>query len=121
MGAPERGNDLDPRQDEIRMGEDGGRVEPLQTRFAEYVDLLFIDGEVCRDTVPTPPWVATTESNGVSSNQVGVDGAAPDDQERCAWSRAEPDPGEIFIRHDRNLPGGGDEPDGLGGQSPIRS
>lgn len=93
MGAPERGNDLDPRQDEIRMGEDGGRVEPLQARFAEYVDLLVIDGEVCRDTVPTPPWVATTESNGVSSDQVGVDGAAPDDQERCAWSRAGPDPG----------------------------
>ena len=120
MGAPERGNDLDARQDEIRKGEDGDRVEPLQTRFAEYVDLLVIDREVCRDTVPTPPWVATSESNGVSSDQVEVDGAAPDDQERCAWSRAEPDPGEIFIRHDRKLPGGGDEPDGLGGQSSIR-
>ncbi len=120
MGAPERGNDLDVRQDEIRKDEDGDRVEPLQARFAEYVALLVIDREVCRDTVPTPPWVATSESNGVSSDQVDVDGAAPDDQERCAWSRAEPDPGEIFIRHDRKLPGGGDEPDGLGGQSSLR-
>jgi len=93
MGAPERGNDLDARQDEIRTGEDGDRVEPFQTRFAEYVDLLVIDREVCRDSVPTPPWVATSESNGVSSDQVGVGGAAPDDQEHCAWNRAEPDPG----------------------------
>jgi len=66
--------------------------------------------------------VAEPETDRVSSCQVEVDGAAPDDEE-CARirNRAEPYPGEIFIRHDRKLPGDGDEPDLLDGQSSIRA